>query len=78
MGVSGASNTICIESQTFNKNYDKLDVHGKYPLNNCCIENGSDCLKTQLDVEKLCSYANCSCESKDIQVKCALSLDPGK
>jgi hypothetical protein len=49
---------ITLEQQAHNDGYKRLDVLDKCPSNNCCVDGGSDCLVSGVDMEKVCADVN--------------------
>jgi pyroglutamyl-peptidase len=76
VGVSSIATELTLEQQAHNDGYDKLDVQGKCPTSNCCVdERDKTCvLVSGIDMERVCSKINQS----GIKVKAKVSHDPGR
>ena len=76
MGVSGIATELTLEQQAHNDGYDKMDIQGKCPMTQCCIEDrDKNCvLVSGINMERVCSTVN----SANIKVKARVSHDPGR
>ena len=74
VGVSIEAKDITLEQQAHNDGYKRLDVLDKCPSNNCCVDGGSDCLVSGVDMEKVCADVNQS----GLKVTSVVSHDPGR
>ena len=76
VGVSGIATELTLEQQAHNDGYDKMDVQGKCPETQCCVDDrDKNCvLVSGIDMERVCSKVN----SAGIKVKARVSHDPGR
>ena len=76
VGVSGIATELTLEQQAHNDGYDKMDVMGKCPQTQCCVDDrDKNCvLISGIDMEKVCSKVNAA----GIKVKARVSHDPGR
>ncbi|XP_018532565.1 pyroglutamyl-peptidase 1 [Lates calcarifer] len=74
VGVSGLATTVTLEQCGHNKGYERLDNCNYCPHSHCCIESGPDCIKSVLDMDKVCKRVNDS----DIGVAVSVSKDAGR
>ncbi|KAK7116642.1 pyroglutamyl-peptidase 1-like [Littorina saxatilis] len=76
VGVSGIATELTLEQQAHNDGYDKMDVMGKCPQTQCCVEDrDKNCvLVSGIDMERVCTAVN----TAGIKVKARVSHDPGR
>lgn len=74
VGVSGIASELTLEQQAHNDGYDKGDVLGKCPDQNCCVDGADNCIASELDMQCVCHDIN----NSGIDVKAVVSLDPGR
>nr|XP_043883418.1 pyroglutamyl-peptidase 1-like [Solea senegalensis] len=74
VGVSGLATTVTLEQCGHNRGYKRLDNCSFCPASQCCMENGSDCIDSVLDMELVCRRVNDS----DIGVTVSVSKDAGR
>ena len=55
MGVSGIAKELTLEQQAHNDGYDKTDVNGQIPCDNCCVTN---CTGNLLHLYTFSSFLN--------------------
>ncbi|KAL8625442.1 hypothetical protein ACOMHN_018587 [Nucella lapillus] len=76
VGVSGIATELTLEQLAHNDGYDKIDVQGKFPHTQCCVEGREkNCvLVSGIDMKRVCARVN----SSAISVKARVSHDPGR
>ena len=76
VGVSGIATELTLEQQAHNDGYDKIDIQGKCPTSQCCVdEREKECvLVSGIDMEKVSSKVN----EAGIKIKAKVSHDPGR
>lgn len=74
VGVSKEAKAITLEQQAHNDGYKRLDILEKCPSNMCCVDGANDCIRSDIDMEKVCSDVNESA----ITAKAVVSHDPGR
>lgn len=55
VGVHGLADSVQLEMCAHNDGYNRPDECGKKCRHGCCVEGGTECLSTSLDLEKICS-----------------------
>lgn len=58
VGVSGDANEVTIETCAHNLGYDRLDVSGSTTPLQCYKTDGTDCIHTGLDAQRICQDVN--------------------
>ncbi|KAK2179576.1 hypothetical protein NP493_482g00018 [Ridgeia piscesae] len=74
IGVSGIAKELTIEQQAHNTGYDKADIRGVFPKNQCCQFGSDECIASWLGMETVCSAVN----NSKCGVDAVISLDPGR
>lgn len=72
-GVSGYK-AITLESQGKNEGYELLDVAGQTPPHSTCVKGGPHCIKTDFDLDLICSKYG----ETETEVDVATSCDAGR
>lgn len=74
VGVSGIAKELTLEQAAHNNGYDKPDVRGLLPSNQCCIDGALPCLCSDIDMNQICEIINKS----QCGVHSIVSHDPGR
>ena len=75
VGVSGIAKEITLEQQAHNDGYDKFDVKGELPQEQCCVEASSEpCVQSELCMGRVCDAIN----EEAAEVDAVVSSDPGR
>ncbi|XP_028407110.1 pyroglutamyl-peptidase 1-like [Dendronephthya gigantea] len=74
VGVSGFTDVVQLETCAHNLDYCREDISYKCPSRNSCVLGGSECLQTDLNVEKICQEV----DSKLCPCKLETSCDAGR
>jgi len=74
VGVSGVAKDLTLEQTAHNNGYDKFDVQGRTPSDNCCVDGAPLCLVSEIKMKPVCEAVNQSM----CGVNTVVSLDPGR
>nr|XP_004227022.2 pyroglutamyl-peptidase 1 [Ciona intestinalis] len=74
VGVSGVANTITLEQYAHNDGYNRNDNRGKCPKHFCCKEEGSQTLKSTINMKEIVECQHL----QECNVQAVTSNDPGR
>jgi hypothetical protein len=58
VGVSGIADKITLEQRGHNLGYNRKDICGKTPDLECCLEDGEECICTEIDMSRVSEEVN--------------------
>ncbi|XP_040025534.2 pyroglutamyl-peptidase 1 [Gasterosteus aculeatus] len=74
VGVSGLATTVTLEQCGHNNGYKRLDNCSFCPASQCCMDGGTDCIHSVLDMDAVCQRVNDS----GLGVTVSVSKDAGR
>lgn len=74
VGVSGIADKITLEQRAHNLGYHRKDIGGKTPTQECCQEDGEECICTGIDMSQVSDEIN----KADNRLEAEVSHDAGR
>lgn len=74
VGVSGIAKELTLEQGAHNDGYDKPDIRGLLPPDQCCVNGCHHYISSRIDMTGVCEAVNGS----DCGVHAVVSNDPGR
>ncbi|ESO89584.1 hypothetical protein LOTGIDRAFT_204313 [Lottia gigantea] len=74
VGVSSMASELTLEQKAHNDGYCREDVKGTFPLTECCVEGGDNCIVSGIDMKHVCEAVN----NLPLKIKSIVSHDAGR